>query len=96
MAPKDPPVVDPDRVPETLCLGKFNVLVHGDLAMITFTHARPKVERLMNDNLSLVEHVVRARIVTTRDSLQSLRRVLNDLLSEPIQPDSRAFTGKPN
>ena len=44
----DPPTVDPDNVPETICIGKFDVLANGPLATLTFTHVRPKTQSLVD------------------------------------------------
>jgi hypothetical protein len=37
-----PRTVDPDRIPETVCDGPFNVLYSSGRATLTFTHTRPQ------------------------------------------------------
>ena len=72
-------IVDPDCVPETLCLGPFHVLPR-DPATITFTHSRSKADPLLNSDRLEFETVIRARIVVSRDHLISLRDLLNEML----------------
>jgi hypothetical protein len=80
---------DPDSVPETLCLGPFHVLPH-EPSTITFTHSRPKPQLLLEDNVVEMEHLVRARIVLSRRHLIALRDVLNRLLDDDADPESRS------
>jgi hypothetical protein len=42
------PVIDPNNVPETLCLSQFNISVLGPLAVITFTHPRQDITGLFS------------------------------------------------
>ena len=73
-----PPVRDPDNVPETLCDGQFNLAIFGQLATLTFTHVRPDATQLFagNENEN-VAAIVRARIVLTTQNLIALREFLN-------------------
>jgi len=77
-----PSTTDPDNVPETICVGPFNVWINGTVATLTLTHARPKVGRMVGENAIEIENVVRAQIVTTVDNLAALKNLLNTLLSE--------------
>jgi hypothetical protein len=86
-APESETYIDPDSVPETLCLGPFHVLPH-EPTTITFTHSRPKPHRLLEDNLVELEHIVRARIVLSRRHLIALRDVLNRVLDDDANLDS--------
>lgn len=75
------PVVDPDNVPETLCIGKFNIAISAaGLATLTFTHVRPKVGPLLDGGTIDEESIVRARIVTNTDNLVALRDLLNTVI----------------
>ncbi|NVO15222.1 MAG: hypothetical protein HXX10_14400 [Rhodoplanes sp.] len=95
--PHDAPAIDPDGIAETLCIGKFNVLL-GPLTTITFTHTRAKVRPLFDHGMVDYESVVRARIVTSYDNMVALRDLLNQLIksaeSMPGQPS--AATGPLN
>ncbi len=73
--------IDPDNIPETLCVGKFNISITGALATLTFTHSRPKSGPLLDAGKIEVEHVVRARIVTTLDNLAVLREALSQIIA---------------
>jgi len=80
----EPPAVDPDHVPETLCIGKFNITPMGSLVVLTFTHTRPRLKPLLDDGDVMWESVVRARIVTTTENLVALRDVLNKIIRKPV------------
>jgi hypothetical protein len=81
------PAVDPDNVPETLCMGKFNIaFAAGGLATLTFTHVRPKIKPLLDEGSIQEESVVRARIVTNIDNLVALRDLLNNVIREDSVP----------
>lgn len=81
------PAVDPDNVPETLCMGKFNIaFAAGGLATLTFTHVRPKVGPLLDEGSIEEESVVRARIVTNIDNLVALRDLLNNVIRQDSAP----------
>jgi hypothetical protein len=87
-----PRTIDPDNVPETLCLGMFNISFSvAGLATLTFTHIRPKPGPLIDGNQVEDESVVRARIVTTPDNLIALRDVLNNVLKNV--PAATAVSG---
>jgi hypothetical protein len=87
--PTEPPVSDPDNVPETLCIGKFNVAVGAaGFATLTFTHVRPKATALLDETRIEEETIVRARIVTSTQNLVALRDTLNSLIKE--EPGSPA------
>jgi hypothetical protein len=75
-------VVDPDAVPETLVAGPFNCSVTGDLATLTFTHARPIAEKLFAGPVAemSLEAVIRARLVMPVEGLQNLRDSIDALL----------------
>ena len=78
---QEAPASDPDNVPETLCIGRFNLVVNNNgLATLIFTHARPKADALMDKNEMHEEHVVRARIVMTTSNLSALRDLINNVL----------------
>ena len=84
------PTTDPDNVPETLCLGKFNIQIGGPHATLLFTHPRPQVGPMVDQGNLLLESVVRARIVTSLDNLVALRDLLNDLLKDVKTPVATA------
>jgi hypothetical protein len=82
-SPTQPSGIDPHNIPETLCLGKFNLSFSAaGLATLTFTHVRPKPGPLFESNTVEDEYVVMARIVTTTDNLIALRDVLNTVLKD--------------
>lgn len=81
--PTQPPAVDPDHVPETLCCGMFNLsFLAGNLATLTFTHPRPQIGPLVASNHIQDELVVRARIVMNLDNLVALRNFLNEAIKD--------------
>ena len=94
---QDPPSADPDNVPETLCIGKFNVSITGPLATLTFTHARPKTGSLIDNNVVAPIGIVRARIVISTDNLLALRDLITRLMdrtaTDPQPPASSAGGG---
>jgi hypothetical protein len=96
LAQPDPPATDPDNVPETLCLGKFNVAVTGPLATFIFTHVRPKVVPLIDRGEMTFESVVRARIVVPTEHLVALRGVLDQIIKEKVTVATQGGSGKPN
>lgn len=89
------PTTDPDNVPETICLGKFNIQVGGPYATLLFTHPRPQVGPMVDEGKLVLESVVRARIVTSLDNLVALRELLNNLLKDVQTPVSAAAGHKP-
>lgn len=92
-SPHQPSGIDPHNVPETLCLGKFNLSFSAaGLATLTFTHVRPRPGPLLESNTVEDEYVVMARIVTTTDNLIALREVLNAVLKDV---PAIAATGQP-
>jgi hypothetical protein len=79
----EPPASDPDNVPETLCIGRFNLAPGpGPLATLTFTHVRNTAGPLLDQSQIVQESVVRARIVTTIENLVTLRDLLNNSIQE--------------
>jgi hypothetical protein len=89
--PQEPPAVDPDNIPETLCVGRFNLAVGpGPLATLTFTHVRNKTGPLIDNGQIDPESVVRARIVTTLDNLAAMRDLLNRVIQDPAAPAASA------
>ena len=78
----DPPIVDPDRPPEILCLGRVNVTLVGSLATLTFTHPRPKANELMNQQIIEYESIIRTRIVTSIENLVAIKEVVDDLVAK--------------
>lgn len=94
MNPQQPPAVDPDNVPETLCCGMFNLsFVAGNLATLTFTHPRPKIGPLVGSNQIEDELVVRARIVLSLENLVALRNFLNEAIKEDPAAMASPATG---
>src|SRR5258706_15220602 len=73
--------IDPYNVPETLCIGRFNIAITGAFATLTFTHERPDPTALLAEGRIDVKAIVRARIVTTVDNLARAARPFG-------QPDS--------
>jgi hypothetical protein len=91
--PKQPPAVDPNNVPETLCCGMFNLsFLAGNLATLTFTHPRPKAGPLLVGEIQ-DEFVVRARIVMHSDNLVALKNFLNDSIKEDLAAMTAPVTG---
>jgi hypothetical protein len=84
--PPQPPVIDPDNIPETLCDGQFFVSVGGNLATLTFTHARPDPTSMFRDGTYKTQAVVRARVVMTLGNLVALRDLLNRIIQAPDAP----------
>lgn len=76
---QEPPVVDPDRVPEVICDGQINVSATGNLATLTFTDVRPDAAAMFQGTINPTA-VVRARIVTTLSNLEALRELLNSMV----------------
>ena len=87
--PQQPPVIDPDRVPEILCDGRFNIQPRGNLATLTFTIARPIAADLFNGTINN-EEVVRARITMTLANFASLRDLLISVIQSPETPPAPA------
>jgi hypothetical protein len=88
---QEPPAVDPDNIPETLCIGRFNLAVGpGPLVTLTFTHVRNKTRPLIDSSEIDPESVVRARIVTTLENLAALRDLLNSIIQDPAAPAATA------
>jgi hypothetical protein len=89
---QEPLTADPDHVPETLCIGKFNISTVANLGVITFTHVRPKAGPQLDESRLEYESVVRARIVTSIENMFAIRDMLNRVLSNlgphPTEPDS--------
>lgn len=81
-APIEHPTVDPTGVPETLCIGRFNLHNAGGLWVITFTNVRPKAPEMIDQGKVDLESVVVARIVTTLENLTALR----DLITQVTTP----------
>lgn len=81
---QEPPVVDPDNVPETLCDGPAWISPEGYYGIVTFTQKRPKAGALFKGGSDL-EFVVRARIVMSIENLLNLRDALSRLLSDEPQ-----------
>jgi hypothetical protein len=92
--PQFPETIDPDNVPETLCLGRFNVAITGNLATLTFTHDRPDASTLLGKGRIEAKAVVRARVVTTVANMHALRDLLNNLtrISETPAPATGGAT----
>jgi hypothetical protein len=84
---------DPDRVPEVICDGAFNVHISGGLATLTFTHVRPESEEMFGNNKIKPTAVVRARIVITVGNLAALRDLLNRMTRSPGDKDPAPATG---
>ena len=80
--PQQPPVIDPDNVPEIICDGMFV----GSLATLTFTHVRPEPTALLRDGTINPNSVVRARIVLTINNLLALRDLLDRVIQKPDIP----------
>ena len=79
----------PNRVPEILAVGPFNINVRGPLTTITFTHVRSKFgEVSANPESENVEAIVVARIVLPTDGLGELRNVLNNLIKSVVPGSS--------
>ena len=92
----DLPAANPDNVPETICIGKFNVSMTAPLATLTFTHARPKVGPPMDNGVIDLESVVRARIVTSVENLVALRDPLNKIIQNPSTATSAGGSSRLN
>lgn len=84
---KNPPVSDPDNIPELLCNGRIFVNWAGDLGIITFTQERPAVGAMFDrDDVSLADAVVRARIVMSLGNMRALRDLLNRVIKDGPAP----------
>src|SRR4051794_1381403 len=91
---RSPRVIDPDKIPETLCDGRFNIHVHGNLCTLTFTCARPDANDLFNGTINTSD-VVRARITMTLDNIVALRDLLTRCIQTPDVPAEPAGAGGP-
>src|SRR6266404_5073476 len=78
--------IDPYNVPETICIGRFNIAITGAFATLTFTHERPDPTALLAEGRIDVKAIVRARIVTTVDNLHALRDLLVNLTQSSVTP----------
>jgi hypothetical protein len=83
--PQQPPVIDPDNIPEILCDGRFNIHPHGNLATLTLTTARPRASELFNGTIKN-EEIVRARITMTIDNWAALKDLLARVIQSPNVP----------
>ena len=83
---KNPPVIDPDNIPEIFSDGQMNVTIRGPLALITFTHVRAHPTPLCRDGTIEPLAVVTARIAVTRSNLVALRDLLNRVITTPDEP----------
>jgi hypothetical protein len=90
--PTQPPVTDPDNVPETLCDGPCNVAVAGPFATLTFTYVRQDAALMFREGKSDPKSIVRARIVVPINNLIALRELLNRIIQVPETPVSTAGT----
>ena len=87
----EPPVIDPDLVPETWVTGRINVNVTGPVATITFTHVRPDpADIFANKKPAAAVSVVRARIVMPVEGLAGLRNLLNQIIVDTAPSSSTA------
>jgi hypothetical protein len=84
-SPQQKPVIDPDRVPETLRDGRFYIHPHGNIATLTFTHARPITSDLFNGTI-INEEVVRVRITMPLNNFGALRDLLNNVIKSGDTP----------
>jgi hypothetical protein len=85
----EPPAIDPDNIPETLCIGRFNLAAGpGPLVTLTFTNLRNQAGPLFDRSSTIQQSVVRARIVTTIENIVALRDVLNNSIqtANPTTP----------
>jgi hypothetical protein len=90
--PQQPEVIDPDCVPEIVCDGHVNVSITGNLATMTFTHARPDPSMRFREARIEPKSIVRARIVTTVANLAALRDLLNRVVQDPDAPAAGGST----
>ena len=91
-----PQTADPDRVPETLCDGPFNVSFGGGRALLTCTHPRAKAGPLVDRGQVEIELIVRARIAFSMDNLVALRDLLNRLVPRDPPAEGAAASGGAN
>jgi hypothetical protein len=84
--PQNPPVSDPDNVPEIFSDGQMNVTIRGNLATITFTHVRADPTPMFKDGTLSPIAVVTARIIVTFQNLTALRDLLNRVITTPQEP----------
>jgi hypothetical protein len=75
-----PQITDPDSIPETLCLGPFNLAIMGPLAVFTFTHLRAEVDSLVRQGVVNPTAIVRSRIVIAADDLTTVRDIIDNTL----------------
>jgi hypothetical protein len=83
----EPPTIDPDNIPEILCIGRFNLSPGpGPLATLTFTNVRNNAIDLIDNSKLVPESVVRARIVTTIENLAALCETCSTTRYKKIRP----------
>jgi hypothetical protein len=87
---QNPPVSDPDNVPETLCDGQFNLSGTAHLATLTFTHNRPNATEMFANATLNPTAVVRARIVLTPPNLLALRDFLAANVKDVVPAEGAA------
>jgi hypothetical protein len=86
-----PPVTDPDAVPEIWVNGPVNVNITGPVAAITFAHVRPDpADIFVNKQPATAVSVVRARIVMPLAGLAGLRDLLNQIIVNTAPSSSTA------
>lgn len=78
-------VTDPDNVPETLCLGRFNLQFAGRIGILTLTHVRKRAADTFTElTTESAEEVVRARIAMPIEGFLQLR----DMLNRAVEPEA--------
>lgn len=82
---KEPSVIDPDHVPETLCDGRFYLHPHGNHVTLTLTQVRPSAADLFDGRI-VNDEVVRARITMPLDNFVALRDLLTRVIQSPETP----------
>src|SRR5260221_9648551 len=77
----NPPVSDPNTVPETFVNGPINMSIIGSTATLTFTSIRPDVKQAFRGNTKDLSAIVVSRLSMSLDNLMQLR----EMLSQGIQ-----------
>jgi hypothetical protein len=90
---QQPPVTNPDNVPETLCNGPFYLSFQGggdtSIAVLTLTNVRPDADPMFQRNTINDRAIVRARIAMSIPNLVALR----DLLANNVKTDAVPIAG---
>lgn len=92
----NPPVSDPNMVPETLVNGPINMSVIGSIATLTFTSVRPDVKEVFGGDMKNLSAIVVSRLSMPMENLVQLREMLSHVVqTAPSMPPMPMANGSP-